>query len=129
MTNLGVVDLYNYFGTDLIAADSGDLLTVSDSLMTQQRIIRRLLTNMQDYIWHVSYGAGCGNFVGEGLSLAMEIKIKSLIQSQIFLESTVAKNPAPVITLTEISGGISCEIKYYDAPTQQPVVLTFNVNI
>lgn len=129
MDNIGTVDLFNYFGNDLVAADNGDLLTVSGSLMTQQRIIRRLLTNLKNYIWHTDYGAGLSSYVGEPLSPLTETKIKSVIQSQIFLESTVAKNPPPQIELTQISGGVQCQIRYTDAPTQQSVVLNFNVNV
>lgn len=130
-------DLYHYWSGDLTAAANGDFLAASDSERTKQRILRRLLTNPAqkdaagnvivpgDYIFHPDYGAGLPRLVG---SLATPAEIRALIRGQMLMEASVARNPAPVITVTRISDGINVDITYNDASTGTPIVLAFNVS-
>ena len=120
-------DIYHYFGSDIAANINGDLQTASDVTRTQQRILRRLLTAPGSYIWHVEYGAGLPFYVGEVLSTANYQKITGIIKTQIQLEQSVARSPAPVVTLQAISEGLYCSIKYTEAATQTPQFLTFTV--
>lgn len=120
-------DIYHYFGNDIQASVNGDLLTVDGITKGQQRILRRLLTNPGDYIYHTDYGAGLPRYVGQALSTAKYQEIKGLITSQIFLESCVSKTPAPVITLNANQNTLFCEIQYTDAQTNLPQVLSFSV--
>jgi hypothetical protein len=119
------MEAYHIFGQDLVLSASGDLLLVSDTTETQQRILRRLLTNPGDYIWQLSYGAGLPSKVGrkvQGAALA------ALIRSQIFQEASVSPVPPPQITLTAApSGQVNCVIIYTDQTTQMPTALTFTV--
>lgn len=121
-------DINCSYGNDIVPSASGDLGTVTGAMRSQQRVLRRLLTAINGYIWHPSYGAGLPNFVGQALSSDLFTQIKSLIQSQIALESSVAQSPAPQIFLQTIAGGIFCQINYYLNPTQQPIVLNFEVS-
>lgn len=130
-------DLYHYIGTDLTQSATGDLLAVAGSTQGSQRVLRRLLTNPAlfdssgnvtipgDYIFHPSYGAGLPRMVGDTVNIP---KITGVIRGQIFLESSVSRNPAPVITVTAITGGVSVYIRYNDAQTGKPVALAFDVN-
>lgn len=130
-------DLYHYFGSDLSLSPTGDLLPVDGSTQGSQRVLRRLLTNPAqkdasgnvtapgDYIFHPDYGAGLPRMVGDAVNIA---KIKGVIRGQILLEASVARNPDPVITVSEIQGGVSVYIHYNDAQTGKPVALAFNVN-
>lgn len=93
--------------------------------MGTQRILRRLLTNPGDYIFHPNYGAGLGALVGTVTDTNV---VKSLIAGQIILESCVARNPQPVITVSIIPNGIAVGIRYNDATTGQPVAMAFDVN-
>ena len=122
-------DLYHYIGSDLSTSSSGDLLSVSDTVLGQQRVLRRLLTNPGDYLFHPDYGAGIAQYIGQLVDVP---KITALIQGQLFLEEAVSRSSQPVINVTPINGGITggifVEIQYEDAVTGNPVNLNFNVN-
>ncbi|MGI4776962.1 MAG: phage tail protein [Janthinobacterium lividum] len=120
-----MTDLYHYIGDDLRASATGDVQQVEGLDQTSQRILRRLLTNPGDYIWHPTYGAGLGRKIGAVLDARA---ITALITSQIFLEANVARVPAPVITVTPIANGIAVSIKYYDGSTGKLATLAFNVD-
>ena len=57
-------DLAHEFGADLQAGPTGDLALADGAALGRQRVLRRLLTNPGDYIWHPTYGAGLARFVG-----------------------------------------------------------------
>ena len=122
-------DLYHYIGSDVSPSSTGDLLSVNSTVRGQQRVLRRLLTNPGDYIFHPDYGAGLPQYIGQLLDIP---KITALIQGQIFLEESVSQATQPIINVTPINGGITggvnVEIQYVDAITGNPVNLNFNVN-
>lgn len=126
MTTLA--DLDHYIGADLASSGSGDLQAATGTLRGQERVLRRLLTNPGDYIFHPEYGAGLAQFVGQPADFT---KIAALIKGQMLLEDAVARTPAPVIKVQPIAsadgGGFSVAIRYADAPSGQPVTLSFNV--
>ncbi len=126
MTTLA--DLYQYIGSDLSASGSGDIQTATGTVRGQQRILRRLLTNPGDYIFHPEYGAGLPKYVGRIADIA---KIKALVTGQMLLEDAVARSPAPVVGVSPIAsadgGGFAISIQYTDAPSSQPVTLSFSV--
>jgi len=122
-------DISQNFGDDFSFSARNDLLTVADVDKSKQRILRRLLTNPGDYIWHPQYGAGLQQFIGQSLSSDRFDEIRSLITSQMFLEESVAKAPAPVILLQTIQGGLFVQINYTHASTQNQVMLTFDVGL
>lgn len=122
-------DISQYVGGDLSPSGTGDLQAANGTLRSQQRVLRRLLTNPGDYLFHQDYGAGLPQYVGKPADIP---KIRALIRGQILLEDSVAKSPAPVITVAPIrvsgGGGFAVSIKYHDAATGQPVNLNFNVS-
>lgn len=110
---------------DLSLTPAGDLAMSDGDVMVQQHILRRLFTSLKGYIWHPEYGAGLPHRIGR---TAKARDIESLVRSNIFLEATVAKNPPPVITVTEGFGGVFViAIKYFDNATGAPVALNFEV--
>lgn len=117
-------DLYQYFGADLNSSATGDLQPVAATTRGQQRILRRLLTNPGDYIWHPEYGAGLPRYVGSVIDVR---QMKALVRGQILMEDSVAKTPEPVIDVQAITGGIAVTIQYNDAVTGAPQLLSFNV--
>lgn len=120
-----MADLSHNFGGDLASAANGDLATVSGTTLGQQRVLRRLLTNPGDYIWHPTYGAGLAQFVGQPVNA---LQITAVIRSQIFKEAAVARQPEPVITvLGQDDGSVFVEIRYVDASSGQTQILTFTV--
>lgn len=119
-----MADLAQWFGQDLETSASGDLLAIDGTILGQQRVLRRLLTNPGAYIWELTYGAGLASYVGQTLDLS---GLQALILTQISLESAVAADPPPVVTVKTIPGGIYVQILYVDADTGKQVNLSFDV--
>lgn len=118
-------DLHHFIGGDIAVSATGDLQPVSETRRGQQRVLRRLLTNPGEYIWHPEYGAGLAQWVGKTIDMP---KIRALIRGQILREASVAKSPEPEITVNEIPNGVTCTIRYADAANGEPQTLSFNVN-
>jgi phage baseplate assembly protein W len=118
-----MADLSHQWGSDLTLSPTGDLATATGAALTQQRVLKRLLTNQGDYIWQLDYGAGLAGFVGTPASAA---SIAALIRSQIFKESGVAITPAPVIDIQATqTGSLAVQIRYADASTGETQLLSF----
>jgi hypothetical protein len=124
-----VNDIFHIWATDLATSATGDLVVATGTTLGQQRVLRRLLTNPGDYIWHTDYGAGLGRFVG---SPANETQITAIIRSQIFHEATVAETPAPIINVQISPAGalstVYVDIRYTDSSSGQTQMLTFSVS-
>jgi len=101
------------WGGDLSVGPAGDINIAPAQSEVGQRIIRRLLTNPGDYIWHTSYGAGLGDYVGEPY---VSGAIEGTILSQLQQETLVAKNPTPTVNCDASASGaessISVNIQY-----------------
>jgi hypothetical protein len=120
-------DVSHEFGGDLVLGTTGDLQLVEPPVLTQQRVLRRLLTNAGDYIWHLDYGAGLPQFVGQPANI---LQIGAIIRSQIFSEAAVAAAPEPIIDVSPSAGGlVSVQLRYTDATTTQTQLLSFSLDI
>jgi phage baseplate assembly protein W len=120
-------DLWHQFGSDILVGATGDLAVASGSVLGQQRVLRRLLTNPGDYIWARDYGAGLARFVGAPADAA---QIQAVIRSQIFKEAVVAQQPAPVIDVqSDDAGMVYVHVRYADADSGATQVLSFSVGI
>jgi hypothetical protein len=120
-----MADLALQFGGDLAVGPTGDL-TVSDGVgLTQERVLRRLLTNAGDYIWQLGYGAGLAQFVGQpGAPAAMA----GVTRTQLLQEAAVARTPSPVISVQDGGDGtFVLSLSYADAPDGTTSVLSFSV--
>lgn len=132
MTTQTLADLSQLWGNDLVTSPTGDIGIATDATRSQQRVIRRLLTNPldangpPDYSLHPTYGAGLARYVGQNVDLA---KMRALIRGQMLLEDSVSKNPQPQITLTQPDPStLSVYIRYTVAGSGAPATLNFNVN-
>jgi phage baseplate assembly protein W len=119
-------DIDHLWGNDLSVNATGDLATVDGTSLGEQRVLRRLLTNPGEYIWHPEYGAGLPQKVGSLLDIPA---LKALITAQMFQEAAVSRTPLPVITVsqTDISTA-SIQISYVDAQTGEQASLSFDLN-
>jgi phage baseplate assembly protein W len=117
-------DIAHYFSSDLGLGATGGLQVASGSLESQQRILRRLMTNPGDYIWEPEYGAGLPRFIGAKLDLPA---LTALIRSQMYLEASVQQQPEPQVTVTPLLNGIYARIVYVEAETGRTEVLAFEV--
>lgn len=120
-----LLDIAHQFGGDVGLSATGDLATVSGNERSAERVYRRLLTNPGDYIWHPTYGAGLPQKVG---SLTDAKEIEGLIRTQMKLEPSVSPSPTPVISVSPITNGVSCQISYVSLPDKQPTALSFSVS-
>jgi len=124
-----VNDIFHVWESDLATSATGDLAIVSGSALGQQRVLRRLLTNPGNYIWHTDYGAGLAGFVG---TPANETQIEATIRSQIFQEAAVARTPEPVIDVQVSPAGalstVYVDIRYTDSLSGATQMLTFSVS-
>ena len=107
-----------------MASANGDLLTVDSVLESEQRVLRRLMTNPKDYIWQPSYGAGLPAKIGDPFDVAT---IESIVQSQMFLEDTVVRTPPPDVEVASFPNGMYVDISYTEADSNQDAVLSFPV--
>jgi len=119
---MSLSDLDQTFGGDISVNNTHDLLLASGVTLCQERILRRLLTNPGDYIWQPSYGAGLRQYVG---SVGKINEIVRVIKTQMALEPGVS-NPQPAVTY--LQNGLSVTITFTDTQTQQPTILSFEVN-
>lgn len=117
-------DLYHMMGGDFDVSPVGDLRPVNDRERGRQRILRRLLTNPGDYLFHPDYGAGLGKKVGENIHPG---EWRALIVGQMLLEEAVSSSPPPQVRLSLIEGGVSVSVSYTDALTDTPETLRFDV--
>ncbi|QEL18708.1 phage tail protein [Limnoglobus roseus] len=117
-------DIGHFFSGDLQLGANGDLLVADSVLESQQRVLRRLLTNPTDYIWQPGYGAGLPRQIGMPIR---ENEIDSLIKSQMYLEPSVVQSPAPQIVTSSIPNGLDVQIQYVEVDSSQPTALSFSV--
>ena len=114
----------HYFASDLALSATGDLLPADGIEEGKQRILRRLLTNPGDYLWHPEYGAGLPSYIGRPLDQPV---LETLIKGQMYAEGGVSQDPEPEIVLQAIPNGISVRIAYIALPAELPVYLNFDV--
>lgn len=120
-----MADLSLRFGGDLAIGPTGDLAFAETQVLTQQRVLRRLLTNPGDYIWQLGYGAGLGRFIGQP---GVPDLISGVIRTQMLLEPEVMQSPAPAVLASVADDGtVMASVNYVDAVTGQTAVLSFSV--
>jgi phage baseplate assembly protein W len=119
-------DIFHQWGGDLSLSLTGGIALADGTTLTRQRLLRRLMTNPGDYIWHPDYGAGLGRFVGRPADINANL-IASLVRQQCALESTIARVPEPSVTIrVDPSGTVGLRIAYVDAATAAPQTLSFD---
>jgi len=121
-------DIDQTFGQDIGVGPTGDLLPVDASVRTKQRLLRRLITAPETYLWHPGYGAGVPADVGAAMSPDRLREIKAAITGQVLQEEAVAQSPAPVVTLKPSGDDLYCSIQFTEAANNTPQVLTFTVS-
>lgn len=125
MTDLtNPADIDHWFGDDIGIGPTGDLLLVRQMTRSEQRVLRRLLTAKGDYMMHPDYGAGLPGLIG---TVADDGYIEGLISGQMHLEDSVARTPAPTVTIARILNGVRADVQYTDAETKGKTAVGFDL--
>jgi hypothetical protein len=109
---------------DFQASATGDLALADGDDLSRQQIVRRLMTAVHGYVFHLDYGAGLPQKIG---SPARQREIESVIRSQIALEASVDASKPVQIKVTEDQnqfGLFTIFIGYTSADTGQAVQLS-----
>ena len=110
-----MADIAHVIGCDLTISSTGDLSLVDTSLWTQQRVLRRLITNAGDYIWQLSYGGGLAAMVGATISAQ---QAAAIIRKQMSLEAAISSLPEPRVVIQSDQGTtVFATVSYQDAQT------------
>lgn len=113
-----MTDLAHVMGNDLTLSATGDLLIANGADATQQRVLRRLLTNPTALVFHQAYGAGLAQFVGQPASAD---RIKGVIAAQMQRERGVGASPPPTVDVTAgVDGTVVATVRYADQATGLP---------
>jgi hypothetical protein len=122
-----MADAWLEWGEDLCISPVGDILMAGSVTLSQQRILRRLLTNPTDYIWHPGYGAGLGQFVGQ---VDVAEAVEGATYAQMYQEASVARQPLPTVRVDEgYDATVTLNIIYTETDSTSPQALTFSVSI
>ncbi len=120
-------DLYLDWKDDFQLTAGGDLRLSTDDESARQRIIRRLFTAVRGYVWHVEYGAGLIQRIGNVATVA---NIAAICRAQLKLEQAVAQVPIPSINVRESTvnqGLFIISISYTSSKSNKTVALKFEV--
>ena len=118
-------DVFHQFSNDLVVSANGDLLTADSVQLSEQRVLRRLLTNPTDYIWQPTYGAGMPQKIG----LPFDVEtIEAIVAAQMCLEESVVRSPPPEVGVASFPNGMFVDISYTEADSGLPAVLSFQVS-
>jgi hypothetical protein len=119
-------DVSHLWGGDAFLSPTGDLARVTRTERSKQRVLRRLMTNPGEYLFHPTYGGGLPGLVGTN---ATALDVAAIIRDQLRLEPSVAQTPAPVIAVSSIPNGLAVIVNYVALPDRQPVPLSFDVEV
>ena len=117
-------DVAHQYGNDLVVSANGDLLTADSVNLSQQFVLRRLLTNAGDYIWQPTYGAGLPQKIGDPFDVST---INAIVTGQMYLEASVVRDPPPTIEVDSFPNGMFVDIAYTEADSGLPATLSFPV--
>ena len=121
------MELYQEYGFDIQLLPNSQLELVGEPLQTQQRILRRLMTSPESYLFAPEYGAGLGLYIGQNLSVALEHQIIGVIRAQMFMENTVAQSPPPAVSLSQNGTQLTVSITYALKASGNVYTLSFTV--
>lgn len=122
----GGYDVDHWYGDDVQLSSKNDLNPVISSDKTTQRIIRRLMTNPGAYVWHLDYGAGILEHVGD--TMANLGIIEGLCVAQVQLEHGVASQPPPAVAFEMNGDMLTVKVEYTDQDTNSRQFLSFTVD-
>lgn len=115
-------DLNLNWGGIMNLSPCGDISVTHGTIYGQQRVLRRLLTNEGEYLWHLEYGAGLPQMVGQIVNVG---EMTGIIQEQMNLEQCVDQTNAPSVSVTSQNDNSTfVEVLYMDGNTGDTSVLS-----
>lgn len=119
-----MADISHVWGSDLSLSPTGDLAAVEGSDAGRMRVLRRLLSNPQDLLFHLDYGAGLPRQIGQNTDAE---SIEGIVRTQLFQEAAVQQDPPPNVVVSPIFGGVTIQVVYQDRVTDAAVAVAFTV--
>lgn len=120
-----MTDISHEMGFDLAWSPTGDIAAVDGTDWGRQRVLRRLLTNPGDYLWHLAYGAGLAAMVGQP---ANATRMGAIARAQMMQEEAVARRPMPMADVNvNPNGTVTMSIRYADGATGESQLLSVPV--
>lgn len=120
-----MADLALPWNGDLSLSGAGDLALVDDDDRVRQRIQRRLFTAVHAYVFHLDYGAGLPQKIGETFQ---PMQIESIVRAQLLVEESVSQVPPPTIAVAADASGLTViDISYAEAPSGRQIGLTISI--
>jgi hypothetical protein len=120
-----MTDFWLEWNNDFRVSPQGGLVLVDGDDEARQRLMRRLCTAVQGYIWHPEYGAGLLQKIGDPWQ---PTQIEAICREQVNMEASVAPFPPPVVGVAEIIPGmVSIDIRYISAQTGAAVQFSITV--
>ncbi len=118
-------DISQPWGNDISLSPTGDILLVDGDDLTREHLVRRLMTAVRGYLWHLTFGAGLPQRIGDNLDVDV---IRGVVSAQVRKEELVATTPAPVITVRPFLNGVTVLITYQSAVTGRQTTLSFDAS-
>ena len=119
------MDINHLCGQDFTISSQGGLTTVSGPTEGQQRVLRRLLTNLTSYFWHLDYGAGLPTYLGNPTVIQA---IQAAIFAQMKLEASVVQSPPPKVTVfADETNTVIANITYVDSESDLTSLLVIPI--
>ena len=116
-----MTDAAQIYGGDLQLTPRGDIALVNGAVEGRQRVLRRILTTLGNYIWTPGYGGGVPAMIGQPQDLR---RVDGTVRAQMLQEQCVAQIPPPKVVVTAPLPGVTqIAINYQDALTNEGVLL------
>ena len=117
-------DVFHQFGNDLVASANGDLLTADSvnlkpATRSAPAVDQSGRLHLAANLWRRASAK-----IGDPFDVAT---IESIVQSQMYLEDSVVRDPPPDVEVASFPNGMFVDITYTEADCELDAVLSFPV--
>jgi len=110
-----IVDLFHYYGGDLQLSPTGGLALASGASLTDQTVVRFVLTNPGDDPFNPTWGLGAAKMVGQ---VEAVVQVQALVLAGLKTLSIIDQTqPITVSASLDDVGDLNVSMQYIDAGT------------
>jgi hypothetical protein len=110
------MDIYCEWNSDFVLTPNGDIQAATGWDECRQRIVRSLITNSAqilpdgtttapDYVFHPSYGLGCGRLVGQNPTEQYRADLLARVNAAVLADVSVDKGAVPQVRFSQLQPG------------------------